>query len=644
MSYLAGGLVYGALYAIAATGLVLTFKASRIFNFAHAAVAYAVAVCYYEFHIVHGWSVLAALAISLLVVAPVLGALLAVGVFRHLRRTSVSVQVVSTIGMFVAIPAVLKLLLGEDSRYDAAGLFGAQPRIYHVFGVNLNQDQIAVIVAAAGLALLLALLLHATRFGLVVRAVVDSEDLASLSGMNPLVVDAGAGALSAMMAGTAGILMTPLLGLLEASFALLLLASIAAAVMGGLRSIGWAFAGAISIGLLQGLAPLYLPDTGILARGFRPSLPFIVIVVALVGYNALLAFRRAPLAPAGRGLGGDTGARGGPGYRRGAWGVTVLLLLAAPVMFGGAWMETIASGVALGVVLLSYVLITGEAEMVSLCQITFAGIGAVATAQLATAYGWPVLLSILVGGIIAMPVGTLLALATLRLGPLYLALGTLGFAMLMDSLVFPMDRFDNLAQGVAVDRPSLFDIDLSGDIRFYLLTLMVFAISAILVVNVRSSTSGLALASMRSSEPAAAMLGVRIVALKTATFTLSAFIAGIGGGLLACSAWVVVPTAFHAILGLVWLAALVTFGVRRVGAALVAGVAVAVVPRLFSQYVTTELAVLPAVLFGLGAIAVARDPGGVIGSTSEHLVEAGQALSRRARALRRGRLPADVVH
>lgn len=640
VNYIAGGLVYGALFAIAATGLVLTYKACRVFNFAHGAIAYAVAVCYYQLTIKYGWGTGPALVVTLLVVAPLLGAVLAVGVFRFLRRTPVSIQIVTTIGLFVAIPAVLRWRLGTDNHFDAVGLWKGPRHVYEIFGAHLNRDQVAMILAAVVLAVVLAVLLRFTRFGLTVRAVVDSESLASLIGMNPLVVDAGAGALSAMMAGLAGVLMTPLLGLSEASFNVLLIASIAAAVIGGLRSIGWTFVGAIAIGLIQGLSAKYLPHTGIWARGFRPSLPFIVIFVVLAGYNLVLAVRHVPLVAAGRGLVSHSTRRGGRAYRWGASGVLVAGLLLIPWVVSAAWLGVVGSGVGLAIVLLSYVLITGEGEMVSLCQVTFAGIGAVVTAQLATVHHWPAVPSLILAGVIAMPFGALISLASLRLGSLYLALGTLGFAMLMDNLVFPINRFDQMSQGVFVNRPSIFGYELGTDMRFYFFALVVFAIAALLVANVRSSGSGKELAAMRSAEPAAAMLGVRIISLKTAVFTLSAFIAGVGGGVMAMASGVAIPSSFNAVLGLVWLATLVSIGVRRLSGALLAGLAYAVVPRLFSQYISTDWAEFPAVMFGIGAVMVAREPGGAIESTSDRLLALGDKVRAR---LGRPAPPAEVA-
>lgn len=635
--YIASGLVYGAIYAIAALGLVLTFKSSRVFNFAYGAVAFAIAMCYYELTIVHGWPIVAAVAVCLLVLAPLLGVLLTMLVFRHLRHTPVAVQVVATIGLLVAIPATVRFLFGTEPRFNAIGLFRGQPRVYDVLGTRLNVDQLAIIVAAVVIALAFGAVMHATRFGLAVRAVVDGEDLAALLGISPRAVDAGAGAISAFNAGLAGILMSPVLGLNESSFTTLLIASIAATVLGGLRSMGWTFVGAIGLGVAQGVAAKYLPATGVLSQGLRPSIPFIVIFVVLAGYSTYLALTHVPLAAVGQGLGGELPPRSSRSYRR-FWraAVAIALLVVVPLQLSGRWIEIFAIGLSIGIVMLSYVLITGQAQMVSLCQVTFAGIGGIITAQLATEAGWPVVVSILVGGLVAVPVGLLIALASIRLGALYLALSTLGFATLVDNLLFPQHRFDQLGVGVKVPRPSLFGFDLGTDLRFYFFALATFALLALVVHNIRSSTSGLAQVAMRSAEPAAAMTGVNLLGLRVSIFAMSAFIAGVGGGVLASANRVALPSGYNAVVGLLWLAVVVTFGVRRLSGALVGGIVVVALPRIFGQYLSTDWVEVPAMLFGLGAIAVAVDPGGAIDNMNRSVLAVGAKLGRR-----RGRRAAE---
>ena len=114
---------------------------------------------------------------------------------------------------------------------------------------------------------------------------------------------------------------------------------------------------------------------------------------------------------------------------------------------------------------------------------------ALASAQFATEHGWPIVPAILMGGLIAAAIGVVIGLLTIRLGNLYVALVTLTFGLLMERLVFNLQDFANFGAGVAVARPEF----VSTDNGFIYLGLAVFAIFAILIVNLRRSTTGLAL-------------------------------------------------------------------------------------------------------------------------------------------------------
>jgi branched-chain amino acid transport system permease protein len=299
-------------------------------------------------------------------------------------------------------------------------------------------------------------------------------------------------------------------------------------------------------------------------------------------------------------------------------GVLVALAFAVPAMLTPFWMSRMAFGVALGIAFLSFILVTGEGGMISLCQISMAGIGAMGAAQLTEFHGWPPAWAILVAALFAVPFGILVAVVGLRLGELYLALATLSFAVLADNALFSIDRIDNLNAGQPLDRPSILGFEFDTSLRFYWLALVVFAVGALLVVNLRRSTSGMALAAIRSSETAARTIGVRSVRAKVATFALAAFIAGIGGGLIASFTGRATPASFNAIVGIVWLAVVVTWGIRSVTGALIAGVTFALFPTLFSVYLPETYAEIPTMLFGLGAIVVAREPRGIVVQTVEH--------------------------
>src|SRR5215211_5557153 len=163
--------------------------------------------------------------------------------------------------------------------------------------------------------------------------------------------------------------------------------------------------------------------------------------------------------------------------------------------------------------------------MIWLCQITFAGVGAIGTAQLATVHGWSLIPAMLVAALIAAVMGTVIGVLTIRLGDLYVALVTLTFGLLMEQLVFRLDRYYNFGQGVPVGRPSFAETPTA----FSYLMIVVFCIASLLVFNLRRSTAGLALSAVRSSLPASQSLGISVVAMKVLVSGFGAFQAGVAG-------------------------------------------------------------------------------------------------------------------
>ena len=416
------------------------------------------------------------------------------------------------------------------------------------------------------------------------------------------------------------------------------------------------------IGLLQGIAIDILPDEGVLAKGFRPSLPFIVMLVALLAYQGLnrekfeIDLRAGPseteVPPAPR-LNGWRAAVGPS--------LVALVLISVPLWLDDFWIGVVSQGIALAVLFLTFTLVTGEGGMLSLCQATLAGVGAFAASLLATNAGWPVGLALLAGAAVAVPVGLLVAAISLRLGDVYLALATLAFSLLIENLVFSRQDFDNFGAGVTLLRPVFAGIDFNDRSNFYLLLVAIFCTVAGLLVVLRRATSGLIFASMRSSETAAATTGIGVVRTKLLLFGASAFVAGLGGALLAMTIGRATINSYNVLIGIVWLAIVVTWGVRSVLGALLAGIIFAVIPqqlslllvlillftavgilanlvvtkRIFSWvggavavavvvaavYGTSVLIDLevpaswvdvPTLLFGLGAIFLAREPRGAI--------------------------------
>jgi branched-chain amino acid transport system permease protein len=226
-----------------------------------------------------------------------------------------------------------------------------------------------------------------------------------------------------------------------------------------------------------------------------------------------------------------------------------------------------------------------------------------------------VLLAVLLGGLMAAVFGALIGLLTIRLGDLYVAIVTLTFGSLVEGLVFTRDRFVQGGLGVTVNRPGFAQTDFA----FAYLGLAVFAVIALLIINLRRSTSGMALRAVRDSETASRMLGLSVIQVKVIIGAIGAFIAAIGGGFLAMYAENAQPTSFDIFLGMIWLAVAVTWGVRSITGAALAGITLSIMPGVFATYVPVKWAVVPSVLFGLGAVSVARNPEGVIAQYARQL-------------------------
>ena len=272
------------------------------------------------------------------------------------------------------------------------------------------------------------------------------------------------------------------------------------------------------------------------------------------------------------------------------------------------WLGQLGAAAALAIVFLSFTLVTGEGGMLWLCQIAFAGIGAIGAAWFADNWGVPILLAIVMGGIVAGAIGLVIGLLTIRLGNLYIALVTLTFALLMERLVFTLDTFAQNGVGRVIVRPEF----ASTDRGWLYLSLAVFAFFAILTVNLRRSTTGLALNAVRWSETASRTMGLSVLQMKLLVSGLAAFVAGIGGGFYATQQKAAVPSTYATLLGLGWLAVLVTFGVRSNIAALLAAIGFTITPALLLSYTTPTWAQLPVLLFGVGAIMLAKNPEGTI--------------------------------
>ncbi|QEU90463.1 ABC transporter permease subunit [Streptomyces kanamyceticus] len=623
LGFVLSGLVSGALYALLATGLVLSYSASGLFNFAHGATAYLCALAFYELHSGFGWPAVPTALLLVLVVAPGLGWGLDRLMFRKLARVGETAQIVATIGLLVALPAlglwVVELLADAGASVKPAenqfGLPGVGPSPAKSWqltdGVGIDSDQLITWVATALVALALWVLMRHTPLGLRLRAAVDNRSLVELRGMSADRLSSVAWMLSSGLAGLAGVLATPLLGLSSHDFTLFLFVSATAAVLGRFVSIPLAFAGGLGLGVLQNLVAGYA-DFAERITGFRTAVPFLILFAGLLlmTRRSRTAGTAAVDAPPIDYLAGRSWAR-----RWGPWAVAAALLaLSFYTVTTPFWSGILVQGLAISLVFVSFTVVTGLGAMVSLAQATFVT-GAALVAGLLMSHGWPFAGAALVGTCAAALLGALVALPALRLGGRSLTLATLALAFLADQVLFQMGWLRNGDTGWEIPRPVAGPVDLSDDRAMGVAMVVLVTAAVAALAALRNSPSGRAMLAVRSAPAAAMASGVSVVRTKLLLFTLSAGLAGFGGVMYASFNTRITATDFTAMTGLIWLAVAVAAGVRRPQFAVVAGLVFAIVPQVMADYVT-ESVHLPVILFGLAGLALANDPDGYCAAVS----------------------------
>lgn len=643
LTYAIPGLPYGCVFALVAVGLVLTYKTSGVFNLAFGAQAYVSASVYYWTVHRHHLNRAAGGVLAVVIVGPVLGLALDRLLFRHIRTAAPVVKLITALGLLVGLPSIVDFIFGSAVKANPPDLALRHTSYYHLGRYILDGNQVSIIVTTVVAVVALGALFRFTAIGLKMRAVVESPRMVQLAGINADQIGAVAWAMSSFMAGLAGVLLAPLYSNLSSDhFTTLLVAAIAAAAFGRLTNLPLAVVGGLGLGVGQELLAGYLPLNSQLAIGLRPSFPFIVLVALLLFWPGLRGRREAvdPLAscdpPPPALVSTDRDPRldrvarlGFPVFIAAFLGVTLFWL-------SGHYLLEVTQAVVYSTILLSIVVLTGLSGQISLCQMTFAGVGAFTAGQLAIHFNVPFLAGMLIGGALASLIGALVALPALRLGGVFLALATLAFGLMADNVVFPLDSVGGGQGGLSVPRPQLGGIDFNAERSFFLLALGIFVVCGVVVILVRKGTTGRYLAALRGSEVAAATIGINANRAKVTVFALSAAIAGVGGAMLASLQKTTNADSFNVTLSLVFIVLVLTTGARTVEGAANAGMGFIFIPEILGA-LGSRFSVLAFALFGYGTINYARHPEGVLEFQKRRSTEAMARRLDRLAARRAGR-------
>lgn len=601
------GVASGSIAALSGLGLVLTYRATGVFNFAHGAVAMFVAYLLWQTNVAWGWPLWVAAPLIILVAGPGIGVVLERLVFRPLetKGASTSEKLVATLGVFVVLVGLAQTIWGPVHKTDSPNLF-PQTSLHLTGDLRIGANQLAQVVIVLLSAAVLFVVFRATHLGTQIRAVVDQRQLADLTAVNANRVASLAWGLGCGFAGLSGVLLAPQLELDPFRLTLLVIDTFGVAVVARLTSMPIAVVAGIVLGVVQSELVQWSPPAPF--DSLKPNLLVVTLLAFLLLYRSLNE-------RGGDGAGGGLVASGVGGERSLTGRLLVVapaavLALMAPLALSSENLHSAALIVALAVIFLSITAVTGFTGNITLGQAGFAGMGALLTSRISAGRmplipKLPVLAAMVVAALLVGLLGAVTGYSALRRRGLFLALTTLAVGLVLYRFVFESTYF---ATQVSITRPTLFGLGLDDDRSFYWFTLGCLGVALLVVDQVRRGRLGRVLAAMRDSETGARSVGLDLRRYKLAVFSLSASIAAFGGALVAQQQRAFVPLQFDPFHSLFWFTAVLVAGVSYLSGTVVAAAIFVVLDSWLGTGAST-------LVIGVLALFVGRLPGGIVGRT-----------------------------
>ena len=591
--FLIAGITSGVLFALAASGLVLTYTTSGIFNFAHGGVAMLAAFVFYQMTQEWMWPTWTAFVVVCFILAP----LFQVGIYRLIMRrltgTSDITKIVVTIALMLAMFGLAQWGWDQSTLHSIPIFWGAEGEwTFHLGGrdIYLQYFQVFSIAIALLLGVALSSLFKRTRVGIAMRAVVDSPDLLKLNGGVPDKIAALSWAIGGSMAAVAGVLIGQVQGNVDATSLTILLITcgVTAAMIGRLRSIPMTVFGGVLIGLemsfFSGYASLHSAWTS-----WSPSFGIAIPVMSLFVVLLVLPQDRLRGASLSR-----LRERFVVPTMKTSWvaaGSMLIFVIALSQIMGASDTQTLAGGMALSIIALSLTMLTGFAGEINLAPISFGAIGAiVAYHHGLIGPGYPdqrtSLWGIFLGIIATMIVGAVVAVPALRLRGLHLALATMAFGIFMSVFILsftgvvtvPLLHIQLSFVGGAMTVPPVkfFLWSLASPQAQLLSSTVLFCLLGVGLIALRRSSYGRRLVAMKDSPAATATLGQNLMWLKISAFMFSSALAAVGGVLYCISKGSVQTSTFDILFSFALVMGTVVGGIGSVSGALLGGVGLSV--------------------------------------------------------------------
>jgi len=650
----------GAIIAAFGLGLVVTYQGSGLVNFGYGAMATWAGYVYAElrqgaypfpipglparYHFGEDVGIWWAFGLALLTAA-LMGLLVYQLVFRPLFRAPALAKVVASIGLVIVFTSLIERRFEDNAGLRVDAILPREP-VTIMEGVTVPRDGLWLVFIVVLITAAVWASSRYTRLGLATKAAAGNEKGAILLGYSPQRLAQTSFVLASLIGALVVILASPMIQLSSGVFTFgYLIPALGAALIGAFTRVWPTVVAGLAIGLVQSsFTKMQVDFSWFPQYGAREGLPFLVVIVAMVFLGERLPDRgsvdhfRMPAIPP---------AKVTPLSIIVPVGVAVVGLLVLDPLWRGAIMTTtIATVLALSLVLLS-----GFGGQPSLAQLAFAGVAGFAVSKLAMQWDIPFPIAPILASLIAMAFGVVVGIPALRVRGTNLAIITLAGGVAINEFVFKNPKYvgDASTGGAKVPNPKLGNWDLGlilGDQAsrpiFGIFLVAVALVLAMAVTNIRKSASGRRMLATRSNERAANASGVNIARVKLEVFAASAFIAGVGGCLIAYRFGSVSDASFGAVASLTALAVAYLGGITCVSGAVTSGItASAGVAFYLLSNVTETLGQWEVFIGGVLLILTAiLNPEGIAGGIRQQVAA---AKLKKARAKQPVRSPVPVA-
>jgi ABC-type branched-subunit amino acid transport system ATPase component/ABC-type branched-subunit amino acid transport system permease subunit len=630
------GLTAGGAYALSALGVVVIHRGSGVLNFAQGAIGLIAVYVFWALY--HDSNVP---LVPALLAGTAAGALIGIAFYliavRNLRRASDTTKAITTLGLLLAVSSLAAEIYGTDLTL-VGNIFGSGS--IGIFGGVLVEGTLVVLIVTVVAAVGLGAMIKFTRFGIISTGLLENPRVVAGVGISPDPTAIASWAVGGVLGALSGILLLPVTGLSSTNITLLIVPSMGAALVARFRSLSITVLAGLGIGVIESILTNYV-DVSLVQ-----VVPFLIIVLVLV-----LSGRALP----GRG----TEARlrlpkvGRDAVRWPTVAVIAALSAVVSLLATGSWLDTLLNTLLVILLGLSVVVVTGFAGQLSLAPFALAGIGALATAQVNSAWGLSFVPSVLIGTAAATVCGVILGAPAVRVRGIQLGIATLGLGLAVDQGILGNPQFTGGTSSLAIKSPTLFGWSVDPGLhpqRYVILTLIVVIVATLCVGNIRRGESGRRYLAVRGNERGAAAIGVSVMGAKLSSFAVSSLFAGLAGALTVYRFQYGTFDSFTVFASVALVGFVVVGGVGFVGGAVAAGIGTQ--GGVLSQFLTSTLhlswadAWIP-IIGGLAMIDVTvRYPDGIaaaIGRLKNAAIAATRNLGSRPSSRQTGRVTLAVA-